>query len=111
MQRDIEFMEMPRDVLVLTWQTVVRDAIRARSTLEDEVSKRVQVQVSRAVTSKAFESNSCSKTEHLKRTFDYEPFIKAFVTELHNQGLFYPILGLDDGGRKAKEPSLKKQRS
>jgi ubiquitin carboxyl-terminal hydrolase L5 len=52
------------------------------------------------------------KAEHLKRTFDYEPFFKQFVTELHNQGLLNPLLGLDDNGQKMKQvPRRKRQRS
>jgi ubiquitin carboxyl-terminal hydrolase L5 len=47
----------------------------------------------------------------MKRTFDYEPFLKAFVTELHNQGLLNPILNLDDNGRKRKQSPSKKQKS
>lgn len=46
MQRDLELMKMCQDALASTWQTVVRDAIRARSALQDEVTKRTQVHVS-----------------------------------------------------------------
>ncbi|XP_006457111.1 hypothetical protein AGABI2DRAFT_212373 [Agaricus bisporus var. bisporus H97] len=93
MLRDLEFSEMSQDELKSTWQTVIRNAIQSKSALQDEVMRRTQ-----------------EDTDHVKRTFDYEPFIKGFVTELHNQGLLNPILNLDDNGRKKKRSPSKKQK-
>ncbi|KAF7760868.1 hypothetical protein Agabi119p4_10277 [Agaricus bisporus var. burnettii] len=63
MLRDLEFSEMSQDELKSTWQTVIRNAIQSKSALQDEVTRRTQ-----------------EDTDHVKRTFDYEPFIKGFVT-------------------------------
>ncbi|KXN89535.1 Ubiquitin carboxyl-terminal hydrolase isozyme L5 [Leucoagaricus sp. SymC.cos] len=91
MQRDTELMQMSPEDLVSTWQNVVQDGMRTTSALEDELTRRSQIQV-----------------EHLKRTFDYEPFVKGFITELHNHGLLNPLLNLDENGRKIRQ--MKKQR-
>lgn len=38
--------------------------------------------------------------DHLKRTFDYEPFFKEFAGRLQQEGLLIPLLGLDDDDGK-----------
>ena len=40
--------------------------------------------------------------DHLKRTFDYEPFFTEFVGRLQQEGLLYALLGLDEDGKKIK---------
>lgn len=46
MPRDLEIMEMSQHELEITWRTVIRDTVRARSALQDEATKRTQVNVS-----------------------------------------------------------------
>jgi ubiquitin carboxyl-terminal hydrolase L5 len=36
----------------------------------------------------------------MKRTHDYEPFIREFFTSLHNEGLLNPMLGRNEDGKK-----------
>ncbi|KAJ3577002.1 hypothetical protein NP233_g50 [Leucocoprinus birnbaumii] len=93
MQRDADLMEMSQSDLVLAWQTTIQDGLRARVAYRDEYMRRAQIQ----------------KTDHLKRTFDYEPFLKGFITELHHQGLLNPLLNLDENGKKMRQ--TKKQKS
>ena len=53
-----------------------------------------------------------AQTDHVKRTFDYEPFIKEFITCLHNEGLLEASL---DGGAKedtdVKTPKKRRKKS
>lgn len=35
------------------------------------------------------------QTDHVKRTFDYEPFIKEYARTLHREGLLDALLGQD----------------
>ncbi|KAF5348248.1 hypothetical protein D9756_010529 [Leucocoprinus leucothites] len=91
MQRDRDLMQMSQSDLVLAWKNVIQDGVRAKTALEDEITKCAQVQ-----------------TEHLKRTFDYEPFFREFITELHTQGLLNPLLNLDENGRKVKQTKRQK---
>lgn len=51
---------------------------------------------------------SSTKAEHIKRTWDYEPFFREFMTELHNQGQLNPLLGLDENGRKIKQMKMQR---
>ena len=43
--------------------------------------------------------------DHLKRTFDYEPFFKEFASMLQQEGLLNPLLGLDNDGKAIKAGS------
>ncbi|TFK35832.1 hypothetical protein BDQ12DRAFT_634690 [Crucibulum laeve] len=85
MQRDIEIMDMPQRNLPGAWEESVRQALRANVALEDELVKARRV-----------------KTEHIKRTWDYEPFFKEFITRLHHEGLLNPLLDRDANGRKKR---------
>ncbi|KAJ7189859.1 ubiquitin C-terminal hydrolase [Mycena pura] len=85
MTRDFEILEMPERLLVPAWEQCVRNAMKAKVTLEDEVAKA-----------------SRTNTEHIKRTHDYEPFIKEFVACLQQEGLLEPLLSVDDDENGAK---------
>ncbi|KAK7048507.1 ubiquitin carboxyl-terminal hydrolase isozyme L5 [Favolaschia claudopus] len=89
MTRDLEIMEMPERGLVPAWEQCVRDAVRAKVAVEDEVAKATR-----------------ANTEHVKRTHDYEPFLKEFVTCLQNEGLLEPLLDVDKAEPKAKRVKL-----
>ncbi|KAJ7781782.1 cysteine proteinase [Mycena maculata] len=90
MARDIEIMEMPERALVGAWERCVRDAIKAKVAVEDEVTKAMR-----------------ANTEHIKRTHDYEPFIKEFVTCLQNEGLLEALIDVNDDS-KSKSSSSKR---
>ncbi|KAJ7644005.1 ubiquitin C-terminal hydrolase [Roridomyces roridus] len=86
MKRDVEIMELPQRALVGAWERCVRDAIKGKVALEDEVNKAMR-----------------ENTEHIKRTHDYEPFIKEFVTCLQSEGLLEAILDVNDDSGKSKK--------
>ena len=49
------------------------------------------------------------QTDHVKRTFDYEPFIKEYTRSLNREGILDALLGQDSDGNKTKgsKPSQK----
>ncbi|KAJ7069636.1 ubiquitin C-terminal hydrolase [Mycena amicta] len=86
MTRDLEIMRMPEQELIPTWERCVQDAVSAKVVLGDEVSR-------------AYRANS----DHIKRTHDYEPFIKEFVAALHNEGLLEPLMSVNDTKTKKRK--------
>lgn len=48
------------------------------------------------------------QTEHLNRTFDYEPFVQTFITCLHREGLLEPIISRSKPVEAAAKPTEKK---
>jgi ubiquitin carboxyl-terminal hydrolase L5 len=46
MTRDLEIMEMPERALVGAWERCVRDAMKAKISVEDEVAKAMRANVS-----------------------------------------------------------------
>ncbi|KAF8890508.1 hypothetical protein CPB84DRAFT_1749049 [Gymnopilus junonius] len=86
--RDIEISRMEDEgELIKAWESCMRDANRARVGLEDELTKGVR-----------------ANTDHIKRTWDYEPFIREFLHRLHREGLLFPLLDRDADGRKKRGP-------
>ena len=49
------------------------------------------------------------QTDHVKRTFDYEPFVKEYTRSLQREGILDALLGQDSDGNKSKgsKPSQK----
>ncbi|CAK5284140.1 unnamed protein product [Mycena citricolor] len=78
MTRDIEIMEMPVRALPRAWEQCVSDALLAKIALEDEVLKTRR-----------------ANTEHVKRTHDYEPFLREYVRALQGQELLDLLLDGD----------------
>ncbi|KAJ6621875.1 hypothetical protein B0H10DRAFT_2214921 [Mycena sp. CBHHK59/15] len=90
MTRDLEIFEMPERALANAWEQCVRDAMRAKISLEDEITKALR-----------------ANTEHIKRTHDYEPFLKEFVARLQNEGLLDPLLDVNnDAANEGKRVKL-----
>ncbi|KAF8227461.1 cysteine proteinase [Tricholoma matsutake] len=85
MEKDMEIMNMPEKDLISAWERCVQNGLRAKMAVDDEVMKGVR-----------------ANTDHLKRTFDYEPFFKEFVSRLQQEGLLNPLLGLDNDGNAIK---------
>ncbi|KAJ7025392.1 ubiquitin C-terminal hydrolase [Mycena alexandri] len=86
MTRDMEILEMPERALVPAWEQCVRDALRAKVAVEDEVTKATR-----------------AHTEHVKRTHDYEPFLKEFIVCLQNEGLLEPLLDVNGDAPKSNK--------
>ncbi|KAG6820306.1 hypothetical protein H0H93_002570 [Arthromyces matolae] len=79
----LRIQNLPAEQLVRAWEVCIRNAIRVNINVEDEISKGVQ-----------------ANTDHLKRTFDYEPFLRTFMERLQTEGLLNPLMGKDDDGTK-----------
>ncbi|KAH0580348.1 hypothetical protein H2248_001851 [Termitomyces sp. 'cryptogamus'] len=87
MDASLRIQNMPEVELIPAWETCVRDAVRANINVEDELSKAIR-----------------ANTDHIKRTFDYEPFLKMFVERLQAEGLLNPLMGREEDGLKIKSP-------
>ncbi|TEB18767.1 cysteine proteinase [Coprinellus micaceus] len=85
MKRDMEIMQMQKEELAPAWEACVRSLMSATVAVEDEIAK-----------------GSSANTDHIKRTFDYEPFLSRFISHLHSEGLLRPLLDLDENGKKQK---------
>ncbi|CAA7269428.1 unnamed protein product [Cyclocybe aegerita] len=86
LERDAKILQLSsRADLIKAWEECVRDASRAKILVEDEVAKGIGAQ-----------------TDHIKRTHDYEPFSRAFLTKLHAEGLLNPLLDRDEDGKKRR---------
>ncbi|KAG6891833.1 hypothetical protein C0992_003341 [Termitomyces sp. T32_za158] len=85
MDTSLRIQNMPEDDLVPAWEACVRNAVRTNVEVEDELSKA-----------------TTANTDHIKRTFDYEPFLKAFVGRLQVEGLLNPLMGREEDGSKIK---------
>lgn len=48
-----------------------------------------------------------SQTEHVKRTHDYEPFLKEFIVCLQNEGLLEPLLDVNGDAKANKAKRVK----
>ncbi|GLB42764.1 putative ubiquitin carboxyl-terminal hydrolase, family 1 [Lyophyllum shimeji] len=93
MARNKEILDMHVEMLIPTWETCIQRAVRANVALEDEVAKAVR-----------------ANADHIKRTFDYEPFLKTFIERLRDDGLLNPLLGRDEEGNKIKNGTAKAKR-
>jgi ubiquitin carboxyl-terminal hydrolase L5 len=104
MHSDITILGMPQEQLPNLWSDCVRSAASARLAVEDEIVKEMRAEVSLLRWFWIRVIANCPKfqTEHVKRTHDYEPFIREIVSRLHDEGLLNPILGLDNEGKVMK---------
>ncbi|KAG5653890.1 hypothetical protein H0H81_009713 [Sphagnurus paluster] len=84
--RDVEILNMPEAALAGAWETCVRNAVRANVAVEDEFAKAAR-----------------ANADHMRRTFDYEPFLTTFVERLQAEGLLNTLLGLDENGMKIRK--------
>ncbi|KAF9472727.1 cysteine proteinase [Pholiota conissans] len=85
MERDMEIMKLGPEELLAAWEECVRKAVAAKVGVEDEYSKGVR-----------------ANTDHVKRTFDYEPFIREYLRSLQEAGLLNPLLDRDSDGKKRR---------
>ncbi|KAF7298868.1 Ubiquitin c-terminal hydrolase [Mycena indigotica] len=84
MERDMELLRIqsPQE-LIESWERCVQSAVKAKVALEDEVAKSYR-----------------ANTEHVKRTHDYEPFIKEYIAALHNEGILEALLSVNSSKNK-----------
>ncbi|KAI0791321.1 hypothetical protein C8Q75DRAFT_715566 [Abortiporus biennis] len=92
LQKDIAILDMPTRNLAPAWEKCVQASIPAKVAVEEEISRSVKI-----------------NTEHLSRTFDYEPFIQTFVTRMHEEGLLENAMSGKNGrhGKATATPSKK----
>ncbi|KAI0037671.1 hypothetical protein FA95DRAFT_1613995 [Auriscalpium vulgare] len=72
LDRQKAVLDISANQLASAWDACVENAVRANVAVEDEVTKGFTAQ-----------------KEHIACTFDYEPFIKAFLTELCKDGTLF----------------------
>ncbi|KAH9847083.1 cysteine proteinase [Lenzites betulinus] len=75
MEKELAILDMAERRLVPAWEDCVRAALSAKVAVEEEIEKSRRAQA-----------------DHVRRTFDYEPFIREFVTALENEGLLEGVL-------------------
>ncbi|KAG8998324.1 hypothetical protein FRB93_013800 [Tulasnella sp. JGI-2019a] len=85
-QKQMVILNLPADQFQDTWVRVVRDAKDKRLLLDEETEKAQRW-----------------RSENIKRSFDYEPFIREFICALSDEGLLAPLLGYDDPVMNAGE--------
>lgn len=106
MTRDLEIDRMSPPELLKSWETCVEDAMRAKISVEDELTKGVRANVCSLLLCPFLPSSLTNvyilQTDYTKRTFDYEPFLKAYIQQLHEEGLLNPLLDRDENGKKRR---------
>jgi ubiquitin carboxyl-terminal hydrolase L5 len=111
MTRDLEIGRMSPPELLKSWETCVEDAMRAKISVEDELTKGVRANVRSLLLCSlllllflppSLTNVHTLQTDHTKRTFDYEPFLKAYIQQLHEEGLLNPLLDRDENGKKRR---------
>lgn len=76
LKRDLATLQLPSSSLLGAWETCIGKMIAAKIEVDEEVQKAVR-----------------ARADEVSRTFDYEPFIREFVTALHNEGLLAQCVG------------------
>ncbi|KAI0739428.1 cysteine proteinase [Daedaleopsis nitida] len=94
MSKELSVLEMPERNLVHAWESCVRNALSAKVAVEEEVAKAQSTQ-----------------TDHVKRTFDYEPFIREFITSMQNAGLLQGALESRAAGSPTKTKTKSKAKT
>ncbi|KAF9075893.1 hypothetical protein BDP27DRAFT_1389862 [Rhodocollybia butyracea] len=88
--RDAEILTAASGTLLRQWEDAVRQAIRTKVVVEDEIQRA---------------TNDC--TDRIKRTHDYEPFIVEYVNRLHKDGLLDTLFDKGKALKKAKSSERK----
>ncbi|KAL1943721.1 hypothetical protein VTO73DRAFT_4166 [Trametes versicolor] len=88
MEKELAILDMPERKLAPAWENCVRAALSAKVAVEEETEKSRRAQA-----------------DHVRRTFDYEPFIREFIVALENEGLLEDALQDPKvGGGKDAQP-------
>ncbi|KAI0665570.1 cysteine proteinase [Trametes maxima] len=93
MERDMTVLDMPVRRLAPAWDACVRAALEAKVAVEEEIEKSCRAQA-----------------DHVRRTFDYEPFIKEFITSLEHEGLLDAALKNETAPGPPAKPAAKTKR-
>ena len=105
-------LDMDHAQLPLDWAEVMREGMRAKMVVQEELDKGMRTHVC-IVIHPLLPRLNCwlLQTEHQKRTFDYAPFIRQYLTCLREEKLLNPLLGLDKEGKKAPTTAKINRRS
>ncbi|TFY56042.1 hypothetical protein EVG20_g9089 [Dentipellis fragilis] len=90
MQKQRAILDLPPENLLTAWQECMHNVMQAKITVEDEISKA-----------------ATENSDMIKRTHDFEPFIREYISHLHQEGLLNPLLGRNDNGRSISTPATK----
>lgn len=111
MDQDLKILQMTQKDLVSAWETCIQNGMRAKIAVEDELAKGMRANVCESFSTFffLFWSKITMQTDHVKRTFDYEPFVKEYTRSLQREGILDALLGQDSDGNKSKgsKPSQK----
>ena len=92
MERDIQIMKMEKEELPGAWERCIENALSVKTSVEDELEKPRLANVGSFRRSCCARPHGSYQTENIKRTFDYEPFIKEFIKRCQKEGKFAPLL-------------------
>ncbi len=97
MSKELAVLDMAARSLAPAWENCVRAALSAKVAVEDEVAKSQSAQVRSVspdvpIQCSVWVAHGSWQADNVKRTFDYEPFIREFITSLQNEGLLEDAL-------------------
>jgi ubiquitin carboxyl-terminal hydrolase L5 len=92
MERDLQIMKMSKEELPGAWERCIQNALSVKTSVEDELEKPRLANVCPFLWPLCVLIHGCYQTENIKRTFDYEPFIKEFVRHCQKEGKLAPFL-------------------
>lgn len=112
MEKQIAILDMAERSVPRAWEACINAALSAKIAVEEEIEKAKNSHVGPILlTSTELLSMPticvCHQTDHIQRTFDYEPFIKEFITCMHNEGILEAVLEDDLNRQAEKEPKGK----
>ena len=95
-------LEMDSSQLPLDWAEVMQEGMHAKMVVQEELDRGMCTHVCIVIHLLLPRLNGwLLQTKQQKRTFDYAPFIRQYLTCLREEMLLNPLLGLDKEGKKA----------
>lgn len=96
-------LQMDQGNLVDAWKASASRLAALYVPVEDELRKASHSAVSTFLLIELIDSKG-NQSEHLKRTHDYDPFIREYLTKLNSYGVLRDILEVDASGRPVRKP-------
>ena len=89
MNAKVSIMNMQGEQVIDTWNTCVDKLLSAKTSVEGEIREAMQIQVIILVflVLGLDKLRPARQSENIKRTHDYDPFIREFLTALNEEGL------------------------
>jgi ubiquitin carboxyl-terminal hydrolase L5 len=92
MARDIQIMRMSKEELIGPWEQCIKNALSIKTSAEDKLEKPLFANISPFRRLHYTPTHGACQTENIKRTFDFEPFIKEFIRGCQREGKLTPFL-------------------